>query len=235
MLGSALLGGFVVYWLSRSRARTEMESIDDWRMKHLLLEEQQNRHTAKFLLLKEQYQRGHEDTIKLKAEINDLKERGNNISRQRDEFETKYIGLMETYQEAIARKDDDHQDRKNQLMSANFKIDQLLDRVSMLSSQKRDVNSNLESIQTERDQLNTQIIDLDGEREDARNHLRLVTDERDKLTQQVDVLNQERHTYENRVDSLIKDQQVLSGQVEELKQERDAYVNRLRSVSESTL
>lgn len=233
LLASALLGGFIVYWLFRSKAKSEMESIDDWRMKYHLLEEKQERHQSKFLLLKDQYTRGSEQANKLKAEINDLKERGNNISRQRDEFETKYVGLMETYQEAIARKDDDHQDRKDQLMTAKYKIDQLLDRVSVLSSQKRDVNSNLKSIQSEKDQLNTQIIDLADQGDDVRNHLRLVTDERDKLTQQIEAFNEERNAYEDRVSLLMQDQQMLSDKFEELKQEKDGNIDRLPTISTS--
>ena len=233
LLASALLGGFIVYWLAKGKAKSEMQSIDDWRMRYHLLEEKQERHKAKFLLLKDQYTRGCEEARKFKAEINDLKERGNNISQQRDEFETKYTGLMETYQEAIARKDDNHQDRKNQLMTANFKVDQLLERVSLLSSQKRDVNSNLESIQSEKDQLNTQIIDLADQGDDVRNHLRLVTDERDKLTQQIEAFNEERDAYEDRVSLLMQDQQMLSDRVEELKQERDGDIDRLATISKA--
>ncbi len=176
--------------------------MDDWRMKYQLLEEEQERHRAKFLLLKDQYTRGCEEARKYRAEIADLKERGNDISQQRDEFEAKYVGLMETYQEAITRKNKVYKARKKQLKAANFKIKQLLERVSMLSSQKKEIHSNLELIQNERDQLSTQIIDLGGKSKEMRNHLRLVIDERDKLTQQIAALSQGENPYEGRVDSL---------------------------------
>ncbi len=232
LLGSAVVGGFIVYWFSRSKMKDEMESIDDWRMKYQLLAESQERHRAKFLLLKDQYTRGCEEARKLKAGITDLKERGNSISRQRDEFEAKYISLMEASQGTIARKDQRHKNRKKHLQATNYKVNQLLERVSLLSSQKKEIDHSLESVQGENERLNTQIIDLADQGEEARNHLRLVTDERDKLTQQIEVLNQEKNTYEDQVRSLIKNQQILSDKVEELKQERDSYMGRLNMFSE---
>ena len=232
LLGSAVVGGFIVHWLSRSKMKGEMESIDDWRMKYQLLAEDQERHRSKFLLLKDQYARGCDETRRLKAEINDLKERGNSISLQRDEFEVKYIGLMEASQETIARKDRRHKSRKKHLLVTSYKVNQLLERVSLLSSQKKEIDHSLELIQGEKDQLNTQIIDLGDQGEEARNHLRLVTDERDKLTQQIEVLNQEKNTYEDQVGSLVKELQILSDKVKELKQERDSYMGRLNTLSE---
>lgn len=232
LLGSAVVGGFIVYWLTRRKMMGEMESIDDWRMKYQLLAEDQERHRSKFLLLKDQYTRGCEETRKLKAEINDLKERGNSISLQRDEFEAKYIDLMEVSQETLARKDERHKNRKKHLLATNYKVNQLLERVSLLSSQKKDIDHSLKSIQGEKDQLNTQIIDLGDQGEKVRNHLRLVTDERDKLTQQIEALKQEKSTFEDQVDTLIKDQQILSAKVDELKQERDGYMGRLNTLSE---
>jgi chromosome segregation ATPase len=220
MLVSALLGGVVVQWFARSRAKQEMESIEDWRMKYSLLEEDRRYHKNKLLELKEQYSLSREAIVKYKAEICDLKERGNSISRQRDEFETKYVGLMETYQEAVARRDADHRDRKKELESAKLKVKKLLKRVSVLSSQKKEVSRSLKSAQ-------------DGQKNDGASPLRLVINERDKLTQEIEVLHHERESYEDRINSLAEDHQMLANKLAELKQERDEYTDRLRTISEA--
>lgn len=232
LLAAAVIGGLIGYWLSKSRARSERESIDDWRMKYNLLEEERDRQKTKYITLKNKNMHYHDESIKLNAGINELKERGNNISQQRDDFESKYTALMHSYNDDVARQDKEQEERASQLEAANLKVEQLLERVTLLSSEKTQAKSSLELIQGERDQLSTQLIDLSERGDEARNHLRLVNSERDKLTQEMQVLSRERENYEDRLDSLVKDQQILATKVVELKQERDDYIGRLRTISE---
>jgi chromosome segregation ATPase len=232
MLSSAAVGALLGYWLSRSKMKGEKESVEDWSMKYRLLKEEQNRQKNKFLSLRNRGVRDHDLIAKLKAEVIDLKERGSNISQQRDEFEIKYTDLKQSFEDDLKDKDDEYQNRQKQLIAATFKIKQLLQRVSMLSSEKKEARNSLESIQGERDQLSNQLVNLGGKGDDARNHLRLVSSKCSKLTQEIQVLNHEKESYEDRVDSLVKDQQILAANLAELKQERDDYMGRLRTISE---
>lgn len=231
-----LVATFIGWLMGRSVAKNRERVVDDenreLKSKYASLEEFRDRMNKDYFAIKERDKQKTTELNLVKKQLTDTRVKGETYKLEHYDMKLKLEKLAGQQNNIDSKLESERHRFQSEQDSSQIKIKELMDRVSVLASEKRNSDTRITQLGKEREELTRRTQSASETQLQLNGKLRTLDTEREKMQDITQSLQNEIQGLNTRVSTLVDENQTLNNRVTELKQDKENTQSQARHANE---